>query len=90
MAIPGIAASFLGKVALGVVNKRKSSGGSAFPQMRTPKLSVVSSVRDLSARNKSRPTRASGSTIAKNQAMIGNIGGKGSIRMKAASGLTRI
>ena len=89
MAIPGIAASFLGKVALGIVNKRKSSGGSAFPQMRTPKLSVVSSVRNLSAR-KSRPTRASSSTMAINKARIGNIGGKGSIRMKAASGLTRL
>ena len=90
MSIPGIAASFLGKVALGVVNKRKSSGGSAFPQMKMPKLSVVSSVRDVSARSKSRPTRASRSTIASNKAMIGNIGGKGSIRMKASSGLTRV
>ena len=90
MAIPGVAASFLGKVALSVVNKRKSNGGSAFPQMKMPKLSVVSSVRDVSARSKSRPTRASSSTIAVNKARIGNIGGKGSIRMKATSGLTRV
>ena len=87
--IPGIEA-FMAKAALSVLTKRKQSKGSAFPQMRTPKLSVVSSVRDVSARKKSRPTRASRSTIASNKAMIGNIGGKGSIRMKASSGLTRI
>ena len=58
--------------------------------MNAPKATVVSRVGNVSSPIKSRPTRASGSTIAKNQAMIGNIGGKGSIRMKAASGLTRV
>ena len=87
--IPGIEA-FMAKAALSVLTKRKQSKGSAFPQMTAPKATVVSRVGNVSSPIKSRPTRASGSTIAKNQAMIGNIGGKGSIRMKAASGLTRI
>ena len=87
--IPGIEA-FMAKAALSVLTKRKQSKGSAFPQMKAPKATVVSRVGNVSSPIKSRPTRASGSTIAKNQAMIGYIGGKGSIRMKAASGLTRI
>jgi len=89
MAIPGIEA-FMAKAAFSVLTKRKQNKGSAFPQMKAPKATVVSSVGNVSSGTKSRPTRASGSTIAKNQAMIGNIGGKGSIRMKAASGLTRV
>ena len=90
MAIPALGKAILGKVAMNVFNKRKETGGSAFTQMKTPRVSVVSGVTDISGRKKSRPTRASRSTIASNKAMIGNIGGKGSIRMKAASGLTRV
>ena len=78
------------KQALGVMMKRKQNRGSAFSQMKTPQVKVVSRVANVSSGTKSRPVRASGSTMAKNQAMIGNIGGKGSIRMKAASGLTRV
>ena len=90
MAIPGIAASFLGKVALGVVNKRKSSGGSAFPQMKAAKAPVVARVGNISSGTKSRPTRASGSTIAKNQSMVSNVAGKGFKVKTAVSGLTRL
>ena len=90
MAIPGIAASFLGKVALSVVNRRKSSGGSAFPQIKAPKATVVSRVGNVSSPIKSRPTRASGSTIAKNQSMVSNVSGKGFKVKTAVSGLTRL
>jgi len=88
--IPAIGKAVLGKIAMSVFDKRKKSGGSAFAQMKTPKVSVVSGVRNISSGAKSRPVRASGSTISKNKALIGNIAGKGSIRMKAASGLTRL
>ena len=89
-AVPGAGKALLGKIAMSVFDKRKKSGGSAFAQMKTPKVSVVSGVRDVSGGKKSRPVRASGSTISKNKGLIGNIAGKGSIRMKATSGLTRL
>jgi hypothetical protein len=88
--IPAIGKAVLGKIAMSVFDKRKKSGGSAFAQMKTPKVSVVSGVKKLSSGAKSRPVRASGSTISKNKGLIGNIAGKGSIRMKATSGLTRL
>ena len=90
MSVLGTLGTLFAKEALGVITKRKQNKGSAFPQMKTPQVSVVTRGGNISSGTKSRPTRASGSTIAKNQAMIGNIGGKGSIRMKAASGLTRV
>jgi len=88
--IPAIGKAVLGNIAEKVLTKRKKNGGSAFAQMKTPKVSVVSGVRDVSGGKKSRPVRASGSTISKNKGLIGNIAGKGSIRMKSASGLTRL
>ena len=88
--IPSIGKAVLGNIAEKVLTKRKKNGGSAFTQMKTPKVSVVSGVRDVSGGKKSRPVRASGSTISKNKGLIGNIAGKGSIRMKSASGLTRL
>lgn len=90
VAIPAIGKAVLGNIAQKVLTKRKKNGGSAFAQMKTPKVSVVSGVRNISSGAKSRPVRASGSTISKNKGLIGNIAGKGSIRMKAASGLTRL
>lgn len=89
-AVASLAKSFIGKQALNVITKRKENRGSAFPQLRTPKVSLVSSVGNVSSRTRSRPTRASQSTIPINQARIGNIAGKGSIRMATASGLTRL
>ena len=87
--IPGIEA-FMAKAALSVLTKRKQSKGSAFPQIKAPKATVVSRVGNVSSPIKSRPTRASGSTIAKNQSMVSNVSGKGFRVKTAVSGLTRL
>ena len=84
--IPGIEA-FMAKAALSVLTKRKQSKGSAFPQMKAPKATVVSRVGNVSSPIKSRPTRASGSTMAKNQSMVSNVSGKGFKVKTAVSGL---
>ena len=84
--IPGIEA-FMAKAALSVLTKRKQSKGSAFPQIKAPKATVVSRVGNVSSPIKSRPTRASGSTMAKNQSMVSNVSGKGFKVKTAVSGL---
>ena len=89
MAIPGIEA-FMAKAAFSVLTKRKQNKGSAIPQMKAPKATVVSRVGNVSSPIKSRPTRASGSTIAKNQSMVSNVSGKGFKVKTAVSGLTRL
>jgi hypothetical protein len=89
MAIPGIEA-FMAKAAFSVLTKRKQNKGSAFPQMKAPKATVVSRVGNISSGTKSRPVRASGSTIAKNQSMVSNVSGKGFKVKTAVSGLTRL
>ena len=89
MAIPGIEA-FMAKAAFSVLTKRKQNKGSAFSQMKAPKATVVSRVGNISSGTKSRPTRASGSTIAKNQSMVSNVAGKGFKVKTAVSGLTRL
>jgi len=85
--IPAIGKAVLGNIAQKVLTKRKKNGGSAFAQMKTPKVSVVSGVRDVSGGKKSRPVRSSASTISKNKGLIGNVAGRG-FKMKAVSGLT--
>lgn len=87
MAIPAIGKAVLGNIAQKVLTKRKKNGGSAFAQMKTAKVSVVSGVRNISSGTKSRPVRSSASTISKNKGIIGNVAGRG-FKMKAVSGLT--
>ena len=41
MAIPAIGKAVLGNIAQKVLTKRKKNGGSAFAQMKTPKVSVL-------------------------------------------------
>ncbi len=87
MAIPAIGKAVLGNIAQKILTKRKKNGGSAFAQMKTAKVSVVSGVRNISSGTKSRPVRSSASTISKNKGIIGNVAGRG-FKMKAVSGLT--
>tara|TARA_R100000231_G_C5330307_1_gene166253 strand:+ start:1541 stop:1807 length:267 start_codon:yes stop_codon:yes gene_type:complete len=75
------------KQALGVMMKRKQNRGSAFSQMKIPQVKVVSRVANVSSGTKSRPVRASGSTMAKNQSMVSNVSGKGFKVKTAVSGL---
>ena len=88
MSVLGTLGTLFAKEALGVISKRKQNKGSAFPQMKAPKATVVSRVGNISSGTKSRPTRASGSTIAKNKAMVSNVSGKGFRVKTAVSGLT--
>jgi hypothetical protein len=87
MAIPGLETFVLGTFKK-VLSARKQNKGSAFPQMKAPKATVVSRVANVSSGTKSRPVRASGSTIARNQSMVSNVSGKGFKVRTAVSGLT--
>ena len=90
MSVLGTLGTLFAKEALGVISKRKQNKGSAFPQMQTAKAPVVTRVGNISSGTKSRPTRASGSTIAKNQSMVSSVAGKGFKVKTAVSGLTRL
>ena len=88
MSVLGTLGTLFAKEALGVITKRKQNKGSAFPQMKTPQVKVVSRVANVSSGTKSRPTRASGSTIAKNQSLVSSVAGKGFKVKTAVSGLS--
>jgi len=79
--------ALFGKIAMSIFNKRKEKKGPAFSQMKTPQVSVTSRISDVSRQRKSKPPRASQSTIPINKARVGNVSGKG-FKMKAVSGLT--